>query len=163
MGAEARARQLGLDLSSRSGPLANYVGAVTTGNLVFLSGHGPLESGGGLVTGRLGEDLSVEQGAAAARRTAVALLATLKSEVGDLDRVGRIVKLLCMVNCTPDFAKHSAVADGASNLLVEVFGERGRHARSAVGVASLPFQMAVEIELIAELADTASAAPAASG
>jgi enamine deaminase RidA (YjgF/YER057c/UK114 family) len=151
MGAEDRARELGLDLSTRSGPLANYVSAVTTGNLVFLSGHGPLKPGGGLVTGRLGDDLSVEQGAEAARLTAVALLSTLRSEVGDLDRVERIVKLLCMVNCTPDFAKQSAVADGASDLMVDVFGERGRHARSAVGMASLPFGMAVEIELVAAL------------
>jgi enamine deaminase RidA (YjgF/YER057c/UK114 family) len=153
MRAEDRARELGLDLSKRSGPLANYVGAVTSGNLVFLSGHGPLKPGGGLVTGRLGDDLSVEQGADAARQTAIALLSTLKSEVGDLDRVGRIVKLLCMVNCTPDFAKQSVVADGASDLMVDVFGERGRHARSAVGMASLPFGMAVEIELVAALED----------
>ena len=102
---------------------------------------------------RVGGAGVIEEGAEAARRTAVALLSTLKSEVGNLDRVGRIVKLLCMVNCTPDFAKQSVIADGASNLMVDAFGERGRHARSAVGMASLPFGMAVEIELVAAIED----------
>ena len=123
----------------------------TVGSLVFLSGHGPVRPEGGLVTGRLGDDLSIEEGAAAMRLTAVALLASLRAEIGDLDRVVRIVKLLCMVNSTPDFQKQPAVADGASDLLVEVFGERGRHARAAVGVASLPFGMAVEVEMVVEV------------
>jgi enamine deaminase RidA (YjgF/YER057c/UK114 family) len=151
MAAEARIEALGLDLSPRSGPVANYLSAVTVGSLVFLSGHGPVRPEGGLVTGRLGDDLSIEEGAAAMRLTAVALLASLRAEIGDLDRVVRIVKLLCMVNSTPDFQKQPAVADGASDLLVEVFGERGRHARAAVGVASLPFGMAVEVEMVVEV------------
>ncbi len=151
MGAEARIEALGLDLSPRGGPVANYLSAVTAGSLVFLSGHGPVRPEGGLVTGRLGDDLSVEEGAAAMRLTAIARLASLRAEVGDLDRVKRIAKLLCLVNSTPDFQKQPAVADGASDLLVEVFGERGRHARAAVGVASLPFGMAVEVEMVVEV------------
>lgn len=151
MGAEARAAELGLDLTVRGGPVANYLSAVRTGRLVFLSGHGPLRPEGGLVTGRLGDGLSVEEGAEAARLTAVACLASLRAETGSLDRVTRIVKLLCLVHCTPDFGRHPLVANGASDLLVDVFGERGRHARSAVGAVSLPFGMATEIEMVVEV------------
>ena len=148
--AEAKARELGLDLKA-SAPLANYVPAVRTGNLVFLSGHGPVENGG-LIRGKLGDDLDVERGREAARAVAVQLLGSLKAEIGDLGNVVRIVKLLCLVNSTPDFKQHPQVANGASDLLVEIFGDAGRHARSAVGVPSLPVGMAVEIEMIVEVA-----------
>ena len=148
--AEAKIAELGLDMST-SAPLANYVPAVRTGNLVYLSGHGPVVEGS-LIRGKLGADLDIEAGYAAARAVMVQLLASLRGELGTLDSVSRIVKLLCMVNCTPDFGDQPAVANGASDLLVEVFGEAGRHARSAVGMQSLPIGMAVEIEMIVEVA-----------
>ena len=148
--AEAKIAELGLDMST-SAPLANYVPAVRTGNLVYLSGHGPVVDGN-LVRGKLGADLDIEAGYAAARAVMVQLLASLRGELGTLDSVSRIVKLLCMVNCTPEFGDQPAVANGASDLLVEVFGEAGRHARSAVGMQSLPIGMAVEIEMIVEVA-----------
>ena len=136
---------------STSAPLANYVPAVRTGNLVYLSGHGPVVDGS-LIRGKLGADLDIEAGYAAARAVMVQLLASLRAELGTLDSVSRVVKLLCMVNCTPEFGDQPAVANGASDLLVEVFGEAGRHARSAVGMQSLPIGMAVEIEMIVEVA-----------
>ena len=148
--AEAKIAELGLDLAANP-PQANYVPAVRTGNLVFLSGHGPVERGE-LIRGKLGDDLDVERGREAARAVAVQLLASLKAEIGDLGNVVRIVKLLCLVNSTPDFKQHPQVANGASDLLVEIFGDAGRHARSAVGVPSLPVGMAVEIEMIVEVA-----------
>ena len=148
--AEAKIAELGLDMST-SAPLANYVPAVRTGNLVYLSGHGPVVDGS-LIRGKLGADLEVEAGYAAARAVMVQLLASLRAELGTLDSVARVVKLLCMVNCTPEFGDQPAVANGASDLLVEVFGEAGRHARSAVGMQSLPIGMAVEIEMIVEVA-----------
>ena len=148
--AEAKIAELGLEMST-SAPLANYVPAVRTGNLVYLSGHGPVVDGS-LIRGKLGADLDIEAGYAAARAVMVQLLASLRSELGTLDSVSRVVKLLCMVNCTPEFGDQPAVANGASDLLVEVFGEAGRHARSAVGMQSLPIGMAVEIEMIVEVA-----------
>lgn len=147
--AEAKVAELGLDLSANP-PMANYVPAVRTGNLVFLSGHGPFQDGK-LIRGKLGADLDVDAGREAARAVVVQLLASLRAELGTLDSVSRIVKLLCMVNCTPDFGDHPAVANGASDLLVEIFGEAGRHARSAVGMQALPAGMAVEIEMIVEV------------
>ena len=147
--AEAKVAALGLELSSGT-PVANYVPAVRTGNLVFLSGHGPVQDGE-LIRGKLGADLDVDAGYAAARAVMVQLLGSLRAEIGSLDRVSRIVKLLCMVNCTPDFKHHPGVANGASDLAVEIFGESGRHARSAVGMQSLPLGMAVEIEMIVEI------------
>ena len=147
--ADAKARELGLDLTANP-PVANYVPAVRTGNLVFLSGHGPFQDGK-LIRGKLGADLDVDAGYQAARAVMVQLLASLRSEIGSLDRVSRVVKLLCMVNCTPDFDQHPGVANGASDLLVELFGETGRHARSAVGMQSLPLGMSVEIEMIVEI------------
>ena len=147
--AEAKVAELGLDLSANP-PMANYVPAVRSGNLVFLSGHGPFHEGK-LIRGKLGADLDVEAGREAARAVVVQLLASLRAELGTLDSVSRIVKLLCMVNCTPDFGDHPAVANGASDLLVEIFGDAGRHARSAVGMQSLPAGMAVEIEMIVEV------------
>ena len=152
-GAEARLAALGIDLAAPSPPVANYVNAVRSGNLIFLAGKGPNRPEGGYVTGQVGTDLTVEQGYQAARLTAIAQLAALRAEIGDLDRVTRIVKVLGMVNAAPGFTDHPEVINGFSDLLVEVFGERGKHARSAVGMASLPRHIAVEVEMIVEVAD----------
>ena len=124
-----------------------------TGNLLFLSGAGPIGEDGRPIRGRLGDTMSVGGGQAAARLVALQLLAVLRQELGSLDRVRRIVKLLCMVNSTPDFGQQPQVANGASDLFVDVFGEAGRHARSAVGMASLPMGIPVEIEMIVEVED----------
>ncbi len=150
---EQRLASLGYVLPDQAAPVANYVSAVRAqgARLVFLSGHVPRTLDGGFVTGRLGDDMSVDEGYEVAKQVALALVGTLKAEVGDLDRVSRIVKLLCMVNCTADFDQQPAVANGASDLLVEVFGDRGRHARSAVGMVSLPGGIPVEIEMIVEI------------
>lgn len=150
-GPESRLAALGIELPRPPAPVANYVRAVRTGNLVFLAGHGPLRPGGGYVTGKLGRELSVEEGYRAARLTAVALLASLKAEIGNLDRVRRIVRVEGMVNSTPDFTEQSEVINGCSDLLVEIFGERGKHARAAVGMASLPIGLAVEIQMVVEV------------
>ncbi len=152
MSAEARLRELGLSLPPPARPAGNYVEAAPAGNLLFLAGHGPRHADGSLFTGRVGEDLTVEQGYEAARAAALGLLSTMKAELGDLDRVIRIVKVLGMVQCTPEFGQHPAVINGASDLLVAVLGKAGRHARSAVGMTSLPFGIAVEVELVAEVA-----------
>ncbi|HVS12926.1 MAG TPA: RidA family protein [Thermoanaerobaculia bacterium] len=149
---EERLAALGITLPEPAAPVANYVRAVTTGNLVFLAGHVPRDAAGEVVRGKVGSVLDVEQGRAAARLTAIGLLASLKAEIGSLDRVTRIVKVTGMVNSTPGFVEQPAVVNGCSDLLVEVFGERGRHARSAVGMASLPVGAAVEIEMIVEIA-----------
>jgi len=153
MDVEQRLRELGLRLPPPATPVANYVPAVRTGNLVFLSGHGPLSEEGRLITGKLGSDLSVEQGYEAAKLVALGLLGSLKGLIGDLGKVRRVIKLLGMVNCDPTFMEHPRVIDGASDLLVEVFGERGRHARSAVGMNGLPFNIAVEIEMVVEIGE----------
>ena len=152
MGVEEKLKELGLELPPPATPMANYVPAVRSGNLVFLSGHGPVEKDR-IIRGKLARDLTVEEGYQAARIVAIGLLGTLKGVVGDLDKVRRIVKLLGMVNCVPDFLDHPQVVNGASDLLVEVFGDRGRHARSAVGMPALPVDIAVEIEMIAEVED----------
>jgi enamine deaminase RidA (YjgF/YER057c/UK114 family) len=152
MDVEGRLKDLGLELPSSATPVANYVPAVRTGDLVFLSGHGPVGKDR-LITGKLGRDLTVEEGYQAARLVALGLLGSLKAAIGDLDKVRRIVKLVGMVNCDPAFLEHPRVVDGASDLLVEVFGDRGSHARSAVGMSALPFDIAVEIEMIAEVED----------
>ena len=151
MSVEAKIKELGLQLPSPATPVANYVPAVRTGNLVFLSGHGPLGQDGTLITGKLGSDLTVEEGYEAAKRTAMGLLGSLKGLIGELDKVRRVVKLLGMVNCEPTFKDHPKVINGASDLLVELFGEKAKHARSAVGMNGLPFNMAVEIEMIVEV------------
>ena len=150
---EARLAAMGIQLPAPTAPLANYVKAVRAGNLVFLAGHGPVKANGDLVTGTVGRELTIEQGYDAARLTAVGLLATLKAEVGDLSRVKRIVRVFGLVNCVERFSEHPKVINGASDLLVEVFGDKGRHARAAVGAASLPFNIAVEIEMIAEVSE----------
>ena len=151
---ESRLQELGITLPDSPAPLANYVPVVRTGNLIYLSGVGPMaKSDGSEYKGKLGDNLSVDEGYDAARLTAVNLIARLKGYLGDLDRVTQIVKLLSMVNATPDFTEPPAVSNGCSDLLVEVFGDRGRHARSAIGVATLPGGIPIEIELIAEISD----------
>jgi len=148
---EERIKTFGINLIKPSAPIANYVKYVQSGNLVFLSGHGPDKPGGGYVTGKLGTELVVDEGQAAARLTGISLLSTLKMAIGDLNRVKRIVKVLGLVNSSPDFTQQPLVMNGFSNLMVEVFGDKGRHARSAVGVNALPNNFAVEIEMIVEL------------
>ena len=150
---EAKLKELGIELPPAVTPVANYVPAVRTGNLVFLSGHGPFDENGTLITGKVGSDLTVEQGYQAARRVGIGLLGSLKAAIGDLDKVKQVVKLLGMVNCGPDFTDQPKVINGVSDLLVEVFGERGKHARSAVGMNALPLNIAVEIEMIVEMED----------
>jgi enamine deaminase RidA (YjgF/YER057c/UK114 family) len=149
---EQQIRALGIQLPTPTQPIANYVKYVRTGNLIFLSGHGPSKSDGTTVTGKLGRDLNIEQGYEAARLTGISLLATLKAATGgDLTKVKRIVKVLGLVNCVDTFADQPKVINGFSDLMVAVFGEAGRHARSAVGTNSLPNNMAVEIEMIVEI------------
>lgn len=148
---EERLGELGITLREPRGPQANYVSAVTTGNLVYLSGTGPYHADGGLTTGKLGAERTLEEGYEAARLTMLALLSNLRAEIGSLDRVKRVVKLLGMVNSTPDFNRQPEVINGASDLLVEIFGDAGRHARSAVGMAALPRDISVEIEMIVEI------------
>ncbi len=152
MSVEARLKELGLELPSPAAPVGNYVPAVRTGNLVFLSGHGPIAKDR-VVTGKVGKDLTVGEGYEAAKIVALGLLGSLKDLIGDLNKVRRVVKLLGMVNCDAAFTEQPGVINGASDLLVEVFGERGRHARSAVGVNALPMNIAVEIEMIVEVED----------
>ena len=151
---ERRIEELGITLPESPQPIANYVPTVQTGNLLFVAGLGPAARADGTTpSGKVGRDLSLEEGYEAARLVGINLLARLKSSLGDLDRVERIVKLLSMVNCTPDFTQQPQVANGCSDLLVEVFGEKGRHARSAVGMASLPNDIPVEIEMVVEIRD----------
>jgi enamine deaminase RidA (YjgF/YER057c/UK114 family) len=147
---ESKLNDLGYQLPPvRRSAVGTFIPAVRTGNLVFLSGHGPrLPEGGFLHLGKLGADLTIEQGYDCARQVMLNLLASLKEEVGDLDKVRRIVKLLCMVNSAPDFGDTPKVANGASDLLVKLYGEAGQHARSAVGMATLPSGMPVEIEMV---------------
>ena len=142
--------EMGINLPTTRAPVANYVPAVVAGNLVFVSGHVPRDTNGNLIIGKLGQDTSVEQGYEAARQAALACLASLQATIGDLDNIKQIVRLLCMVNCTTDFAQHPQVANGASDLLVEVFGERGKHARAAVGMAALPLGVCFEMEMVVE-------------
>ena len=153
MSAEARAQELGLDLSHPAAPVANYVPAVTTGNLVFLSGKGPMRPDGTMSAGKVGADISVDEAYEAARLVGIQLLAALKEHVGSLDNVSRVVKVLGMVNTAPEFADHPKVINGCSDLFVEVFGDKGKHARSAVGLGALPGRITVEIEVIVEVSD----------
>lgn len=150
---EAKLAALGIELPAPAPPVANYVNAVRTGNLIFLAGKGPNKPEGGYITGKVGQDLTVEEGYAAARRTAIIQMGVLKAELGNLNKVKRIVKVLGMVNATSDFTNHPEVINGFSDLMVEVFGERGKHARAAVGMGSLPRNIAVEIEAIVEVED----------
>ncbi|MDH5598464.1 MAG: RidA family protein [Cyclobacteriaceae bacterium] len=155
---EKKLEELNIVLADAPPPIANYVNVVRSGNLLFLAGKGPrkpvntdqLDENFPLV-GRLGESMTIEQGYEAARLTAITQLSVLKAELGDLNKVKRIVKVLGMVNCTEDFVDQPKVVNGFSDLMVEVFGERGKHARAAVGMASLPSGIPVEIEMIVEI------------
>lgn len=150
MGAEARLQELRIELPEPLAPAGNYVAATTVGNLVYLSGEGP-RLPDSVISGKVGSDLTVKEAQDAARLVGLNMLTTLRNHIGDLDRVKQIVKVLGMVNATEDFKRHPAVIDGFSNLMVEIFGDKGRSARSAVGMASLPFQIAVEVEMIVEI------------
>lgn len=148
---EKNLKDLGIVLTEPAAPTANFLKAVRIGNLVYLSGHGPDKPEGGQYTGKLGNDLTIEQGQQAARLVGISLLSSLKKEIKNLNKVKRIVKVLGMVNAAPMFANHSQVVNGFSDLMVQVFGENGKHARSAIGVSSLPNNIAVEVEMIVEL------------
>ena len=151
MNVEQKIKELGLTLPQPSKPIANYVPAVQTGNLLFVSGHGPYNDGKTKTSGKVGQELTVEEGYQTARNVALNCLASVKDAVGDLDKVKRVVKLLGMVNCTEDFKDSPKVINGCSDLLVTIFGETGKHARSAVGMQALPNQIPVEIEMILEI------------
>lgn len=148
---EEKLKSLNIVLPAPSSPVANYVKYAKTGNLIFLSGHGPVKADGSYITGKLGLDLSIEEGYAAARQTGISLLSTLKNAAGDLSKVKRIVKVLGMVNGTDSFTDQPKVINGFSDLMVAIFGDKGRHARSAVGMSSLPMNMAIEIEMVVEV------------
>jgi enamine deaminase RidA (YjgF/YER057c/UK114 family) len=148
MRVERRLEELGIELPQPVQPIASYVRFVQTGNLLFISGTGPSDSA---PRGKLGQTLSLEEGYAAAREVGLQIIATAQAALGDLDRVKRVVKVLGMVNCTPDFGDHPKVINGCSDLLVEVFGDAGRHTRSAVGFVALPGQIPVEIECTMEV------------
>lgn len=147
---DARLLELGITLNEPSQPVGNYVNSVRTGNLIYMAGLGPLGPNG-YITGKLGQDLSIAEGYDAARYTAISQLTALKAEIGDLNKVKRIVKVFGMVNSTPTFTQQPAVINGFSDLMVAVFGDRGRHARAAVGMVALPMNICVEIEMIVEV------------
>ena len=151
--AESNLKASGIMLEAPSTPVANYVNAVRVDNLLFLAGKGPQKADKSYITGKLGQDLSVQEGYEAARVTAINHLAVLKHELGSLNRVKRFVKVHGMVNCTADFKDQSLVINGYSDLMVEIFGDAGKHARAAVGMNALPLGIAVEIEAIVEIAD----------
>jgi len=145
---DARLAELGIDLPTVFPPAGNYVGCVLHDGLLHVGGHGPV-NGTDIITGKVGATVDLPTAQRAARMTALSMLATMRAELGDLDRIRRVVKVFGMVNVAPGFNQTPAVIDGCSDLLVEVFGDAGRHTRSAVGLAELPFDIAVEIELIA--------------
>lgn len=151
--AEKRVQELGIELIKPNAPTANYLKAKRVGNIVYLAGHGPDRPDGTQVIGRLGEDIELETGYEAARYTGISLLSSLKAEIGDLNKVKNIVRAHGMVNAHPSFKSHSQVINGFSDLMVEVFGEKGKHARAAIGMSSLPNNIAVEIDMIVEVED----------
>lgn len=153
MSIETRIKELGLELPPAPEPAGNYTPVVQAGDMCYVSGHGPLLPNGEMLCGRVGSDVSEEAGYAAARQTGLAMIATLKANLGDLDRVVQIVKVLGMVNSTPDFRNHPKVINGFSDLMVEVFGDAGRAARSAIGMGSLPRNITVEVEAIVQVRD----------
>ena len=154
MTAEERLHELGLTVPEPPPAVGNYVGAVRVGSILFVSGHGPFKDGKPTFVGKLGREISVEEGQQSAQLVALNMLASIKQEIGDLDRVKKVVKLLCLVNSDPEFGDQPTVANGASDLFVAIFGEdRGKHARSAIGMGALPFGISVEIEGIFELED----------
>ena len=150
---EQNLKSLGIMLPKQSAPIANYVNYVRTGNLIYFSGTGPAIEDQGYVKGKLGKDLTIDQGREAARITGINMIANLKNAIGDLNKVKRIVKVLGMVNSAENFTDQPKVINGFSDLMVAVFGEKGKHARSAVGMMALPMNMAVEIEMIVEVED----------
>jgi len=151
MSAEQELKELGLTLPQPPKPVANYVPAVKTGNLLFVSGHGPYNDGKTKIYGKVGQELTIEEGYQTARNVALNCLASVKATIGDLDKIKRVVKLLGMVNCSDDFKDQPKVINGCSDLLVAIFGDVGKHARSAVGMQALPNQVPVEIEMILEI------------
>lgn len=153
MGAEARLAELKLELPPAPKPVATYLTAVRHGDLLYVSGHGPLKTDGSQITGRVGADLDLKAGNAAARQVGLAVLSTVRANLGSLDKVVRLIKVLGMVNSTADFADHPKVINGFSDLMVEVFGDSGKAARSAVGMVALPGQIAVEVEAIFQVKD----------
>lgn len=148
---ESRLAALNLTLPKPDEPVANFVQVARTGNLVFIAGHG--ECGPDYLTGKVGDTVTPEQAYESAKLVGLCMLASLKAEIGDLRKVNRIVKVFGMINATPDFKQHSAVLNGCSDLLVAVFGDRGRHARTAAGMSSMPFDTSVEIDMVVEVAD----------
>jgi enamine deaminase RidA (YjgF/YER057c/UK114 family) len=147
---DARLRELGLELPAVAPPVANYLGCKQVGDMLWVGGHGPVTAAG-VVRGKVGASVSLEEARAAARATALSMLATVRAALGSLDRVRQIVKVLGMVNCAPGFNQTPAVIDGCSDVLVAIFGDAGRHTRSAVGMAELPFDICVEIEMVAQV------------
>ena len=148
---DKKLKEMGIELFPPSKPMGNYVKVVRSGNLLFTAGHGPTKADGSNITGKVGKDLTVEQGTEAARQAGIAILSTLKAELGDLNKVRRIVKVLGMVNCTENFTDQPKVMNGFSDLMVAVFGDKGKHARSAVGMYVLPSNIAVEVEIVVEI------------
>ena len=148
---EEKLKEKGVTLTTPSAPVANYVNAVRVGNLLYLSGKGPTKPDGTHTTGKVGKDLTLEQGYEAAKLCAIAHISVLKAELGDLKRVKRIVKVLGMVNCIDEFKDQPKVINGYSDFMVAIFGDKGKHARSAVGMNSLPMDIAVEVEVIVEI------------
>nr|WP_295923924.1 RidA family protein [uncultured Dyadobacter sp.] len=148
---ESRLKEMGITLKKPGKPTANFLLAVRVGNLVYLSGHGPVKEDGEYMKGKVGDQINFEQAQEAARLTGISILSALKAEIGDLSKVKRLVKVLGMVNAVPTFDRHSQVINGFSDLMVAVFGENGKHARSAIGLGSLPMGIPVEIEMIVEL------------
>lgn len=151
MAIEARLKELGIELPEVGPPMGSYVHAVRTGNLLFLAGKGPFNPDGSTPTGKVGKDFTTEEAYQHARSVGLMLLSVMKNELGDLGKVKQIVKVLGMVNAVPDFGEQPQVINGCSDLFVEVFGDAGRHARSAVGMGSLPQGITVEIEVIVEV------------
>jgi enamine deaminase RidA (YjgF/YER057c/UK114 family) len=151
--AEKKLKELKIELLKPTKPIGTYVKAVRVGNLIFLSGHGPSKPDGTTMTGKIGKDATLEQGFMAARQTAISILSTLKAEIGDLNKVKRIVKVTGMVNCTESFGDQPKVMNGFSDLIVNLYGEKGLHARTAIGVNALPGNMMVEVEMIVEVTE----------
>lgn len=151
--AEQKLKDLKIELLKPSTPMGSYVKAVRTGNLIFLSGHGPTKTDGSLMVGKVGKDVTVEQAQQAARQAGIGLLSTLKAEIGDLNKVNRVVKVLGMVNCTDEFMDQPKVMNGFSDLMISIFGDKGRHARSSVGMNALPSNMVIEIEMVVEVSE----------
>jgi len=150
-GADARLVDLGIELPPVSNPVANYLGCKRVGDILYVGGHGPVTAAG-VTRGKVGDTVTLEQAYAAAKATALSMLATVRAELGGLDRVRQVVKVFGMVNCAPGFNQTPQVIDGCSDVLVAIFGDAGRHTRSAVGMAELPFDICVEIEMILQVA-----------